>query len=226
MAAENIEQISPEECETFESDIQLYLRLFCEENKIEDMRTASQSVWNACLYYIYKHVFKNGYILKDNTIIDNPNSNIKSTYNRYNIDMCMKVLDIYIYDMCMVYDKEVSVIGYSTLTGINTQTIYDWRESDERLGGTGIDIFQKLTRFREESLSNKLVTGAKNPVGVIAVLNRQFGWASPYTSDANRQKQPLTAAQLPRLDTQPQDIAQIEAKPQDIVIDSVKTECT
>ena len=62
-----------------------------------------------------------------------------------------------------------------------------------------MDIYKKLNEFREESLSNKLVTGNKNPVGVIAVLNRQYGWASPYTSDSNRKKQALTAAELPKL---------------------------
>lgn len=46
---------------------------------------------------------------------------------------------------------------------------------------------------------DKLVTGARNPVGVIAVLNRQFGWQSPYTSDSNRQVQPLSVSELPRL---------------------------
>ena len=62
-----------------------------------------------------------------------------------------------------------------------------------------MDIYKKLNEFREESLSNKLVTGNKNPVGVIAVLNRQYGWASPYTSDSNRQKKALTDAELPKL---------------------------
>ena len=53
--------------------------------------------------------------------------------------------------------------------------------------------------MREESLSNKLVDGKQNPVGTIAVLNRQFGWASPYTSDANRSRNSLTASDLPKL---------------------------
>ena len=53
--------------------------------------------------------------------------------------------------------------------------------------------------MREESLSNKLVDGKQNPVGTIAVLNRQFGWASPYTSDANRSRNSLTASELPKL---------------------------
>ena len=49
-------------------------------------------------------------------------------------------------------------------------------------------------------MSNKLADGRQNPVGVIAILNRQYGWASPYTSDSNRQKKALTAAELPKLD--------------------------
>ena len=113
--------------------------------------------------------------------------------------MVLKVLDIYIYDMCMKYDKEVSVIGFSTLTGIDESVIYDWGNGSTKLSTTSAKIHKKLSQFREESLSNKLVTGNKNPVGVIAVLNRQFGWASPYTSDSNRQKQALTADALPQL---------------------------
>ena len=185
--------------EVFENDIQMYLAMFCEENGIEYMKKESQSVWNSALYYIYKHVFKNGSLKnKDNIYIDN--NIMSSTYNMYNYDMCMDVLNIYVYDMCMKYDKEVSVIGYSTLTGISQSIIYEWANGEGRkLSSKGMDIYKKLNEFREESLSNKLVTGNKNPVGVIAVLNRQYGWASPYTSDSNRKKQALTAAELPKL---------------------------
>lgn len=101
----------------------------------------------------------------------------------------------------MRYDKEVSVIGYTTLTGIPESIIYDWK-TGSKLSQTASEIYQKLAKYREESLSDKLVTGNKNPVGVIAVLNRQFGWASPYTADSNRQKQVQTADQLPDLTTQ------------------------
>ena len=183
--------------EVFESDIDTYLHLFCEENGIEDLKKESQSVWNSCLYYIYKHVFKNNNILKDNTLMDIPNNNIKSSCNRYNIDMCMKVLDIYIYDMCMKYDKEVSILGFSSLTGIPDSTIYDWGKNT--LSPIASEILEKLRKYQEESLSNKLVTGAKNPVGVIAILNRRYGWASPYTSDSRQQARALSANELPQL---------------------------
>jgi hypothetical protein len=67
--------------------------------------------------------------------------------------------------------------------------------------------------MREESLSNKLVDGKQNPVGVIACLNRQFGWASPYVSDANRKgKAALGNAELPKLGENTPQIAVIDAK--------------
>lgn len=202
--------------EVFENDIQLYLTMFCEENGIEDMKKESQSVWNSCLRYIYRNVFKNKNLLKQSNNIYNINNNIPSNYNSYDYDMVLKVLDIYIFDMCMRYDKEVSIIGFSTLTGIDEGVIYDWGNGSTKLSTLSIQIYKKLSQFREESLSNKLVTGNKNPVGVIAVLNRQFGWASPYTSDSNKQRKALTAAELPQLDHKAQNIALTMENIQDI----------
>ena len=43
--------------EVFESDIELYLKLFCEEQSIDNLKAESQSVWNAALMYIKRHVF-------------------------------------------------------------------------------------------------------------------------------------------------------------------------
>lgn len=188
-----------QDIEVFENDIQLYLTMFCEQESIVDMKKESQSVWNSCLRYIYRNVFKNKNLLKQSNNIYNINNNIPSNYNSYDYDMVLKVLDIYIFDMCMRYDKEVSIIGFSTLTGIDEGVIYDWGNGSTKLSTLSIQIYKKLSQFREESLSNKLVTGNKNPVGVIAVLNRQYGWASPYTSDSNKQRKALTAAELPKL---------------------------
>lgn len=186
-----------QDIEIYDNEIMVQLSIFCEENGIEDMKKESQAVWNSALYFIYKNVFKGG-VLKS-TVNYNLNSNkIPSNCNSYDYDKCMDVLNIYIYDLCMRYDKEVSVIGYTTLTGIPDSIIYNWRDGN-KLSSAASDIYKKLAKYREESLSDKLVTGSKNPVGVIAVLNRQFGWASPYTADSNRQKQALTVDQLPQL---------------------------
>ena len=184
--------------EVFENDIQLYLSMFCEENGIEDMKKESQSVWNGALRYIRRHVFNNKDVLKSKDNINIYNNNIPSTFNAYNYDTVNSICDIYI-DLCFINDKEVSIIGFSNLTGIDNETINVWGNNDNKLSSLSFGIYKKLSQFREESLSNKLVTGNKNPVGVIAVLNRQYGWASPYTSDSNRQKRALTADELPKL---------------------------
>lgn len=185
--------------EVFENDIALYLSMFCEEQGINDMKKESQSVWNGALRYIRRHVFSNKDVLKSKDNINIYNNNIPSNFNAYNYDTVNSICDIYI-DLCFINDKEVSIIGFSNLTGIDTELIYNWGNENTKLSTTSFNIYKKLSQFREESLSNKLVTGNKNPVGVIAVLNRQYGWASPYTSDSNRQKNTLTAAELPKLD--------------------------
>ena len=104
--------------------------------------------------------------------------------------------------MCNTYNKEVSIMGFSKLTNIPYITIEEWGNNynnTNRLSSMGLNIYKKLHIERQESLSNKLADGKQNPVGVIAILNRHYGWASPYTADSNKQKKVLDATELPRL---------------------------
>ena len=199
--------------EVFENDIDFFLHQFQDEQGIEDLRTVPQSVWNGCLTYINRKVFKpNPVILKSKTTyttnIYNNNVSMKTNYNMYDYEIVNKVLDYYIY-LCQIYSKEISVIGFENLTGITQETIYTWGENSNKLSQSCSEIYKKLIKMREESLSNKLADGKQNPVGVIAMLNRHYGWASPYTADANRVKKALQSAELPQLAPQ---TAQIEDK--------------
>ena len=195
--------------EVFENDIQLYLTMFCEENDIESMKNESQSVWNSCLRYIYKHVFKGTDKLKHKDIILHDNTYVPSNYNMYDYNIVLDIVDIYIHDMCMKYNKEVSIIGFSKLTGINRDTIYDWGNNINKLSTKGCDVYKKLVEEREESLSSKLVTGKQNPVGVLGVLKRHYQWNMPGVSRETSKKQTLTAADLPQLGSKNIQIAQI-----------------
>lgn len=188
-----------DEIEVFENDIQLYLKMFCEEQKIKDIKKESQAVWNSALRYIYRHVFKDTDRLKSHTNISVNNNTIPSTFNAYDYKKVLDVLDIYIFDMCMRYDKEVSIIGFSTLTGIDQSVIYDWGNNSNKLSETSSEIYKKLNQFREESLSNKLATGNKNPVGILAILNRHYQWNLPGVSKEQSSRQALTADKLPDL---------------------------
>lgn len=196
--------------EIFENDIDLYLHQFQEEQEIEDLRTVPQSVWNACLMYIQKRVFSNRDLLKQSNNIYNPDSIMDSNYNMYNYDLLYNILEYYVY-LCNMYNKEISSMGYSKLVGISNEIISMWGNDNNKLSSRSFEIYKKLNQEREESLSNRLVDGKQNPVGTIAVLNRQFGWASPYTSDANRQKGALTATELPKLS--PRKALEITEKP-------------
>jgi hypothetical protein len=184
--------------EVFENDIDLYLKLFCEEQNIEDLKAESQSVWNAALMYVKRHVFPTSDTLKLKNNIINNNSIMDSTYNAYNYDLVDNVCDYYIY-LCMRYDKEVSAIGFSLLTGIDRYTIATWRDGGNKLSTKSSDIGKKIYDYREESLSNKLVTGKQNPVGVLGVLNRHYAWNLPGVSKERTSERSLTASELPKL---------------------------
>ena len=184
--------------EVFENDIQLYLSMFCEENGIEDMKKESQSVWNGALRYIRRNVFNNRDVLKAKDNINIYNNNIPSTFNAYNYDTVNCICDIYI-DLCFINDKEVSIIGFSNLTGIDNELIHNWGNENNKLSSTSCNIYKKLNEFREESLSNKLVTGKQNPVGILGVLNRHYQWNMPGVSREKANRGALTAAELPRL---------------------------
>ena len=188
--------------DVYENDIDIYLHEFIQTQYIEDMRKESQSVWNACLMYIQRHVFTDRDNLRLKTNIQNENSNILSNYNSYDYELINNILDYYIY-LCNLYNKECSINGFSKLLNININTIMEWGNNynnSNKLSSLSMEIYKKLHTERQESLSNKLADGKQNPVGVIAILNRHYGWASPYTADSNRQKKALDAAELPRLD--------------------------
>lgn len=201
---EHMEKVqgTPDTPEVFQNDIELYLSQFCEEHNIEDMTKEPQSRWNAALMYINKYVFSDKSILKLSNNINKNNTSciMDSNFYMYDLDKLEYILYIYYY-LCSVYDKECSIMGYSLLTGINYDTLMDWGADERKLSTKGFDIVQKLRIFREESLSNKLATGNKNPVGILAILNRHFAWNLPGVSRESTAKVIKTAADLPQLGT-------------------------
>lgn len=191
--------------QVFDNEIEYYLQEFCEVNKIDNLKTESQSVWNGCMMYIQKHVFSDSSKLKQQDNISGSESIMASTFNAYNYELINNILDYYIY-LCNLYDKEISIMGFSKLTNIDNDTITNWKDNynninninSDRLGSQRIRIYKKLTTEREESLSNKLATGNKNPVGILAILNRHYQWNLPGVSK-EQSKQVLSAAELPQL---------------------------
>lgn len=177
-----------DEIEIYDNEIKLQLDNFCDDFQIEDMSKESQNKWNAALLYIYKYVFKGTNKLKDK-------SNIS---NRYDIDVVNNICDIYV-NYCYLYDKEISIMGFSKLTGIDTDTINSWGNNEYMASSNASVIHKKLTKEREESLSNILISGKRNPVGILGALNRHYQWNMPGVSNKGDTKAVLTAAELPQL---------------------------
>lgn len=163
--------------DVFENDIDLYINLFCEENKIDNICSISQSVFNGIMLYIYRHCFKNTNKLKNKNDLFNVGLGGTSNCNSYNITLVSELADYYIY-LCRKYDKEISLTGFSYLTGIEKETFYAWRDERGKIASSEYSkVFKKLNSGREDSLSDKLVTGKVNPVGILGVLNHNFNWA-------------------------------------------------
>ena len=196
--------------EVFENDIDLYLHQFQEEQSIDDLRAVPQSVWNACLMYIQRHVFSDRSILKEHNNIYSRNTITPTNCNSYNYNIVDKILDYYIY-LCNTYNKEISIMGFSKLTGIDIDTISLWGNDKNRLSSASLVIYKKLMQEREESLSNKLADGKQNPVGILAILNKHYQWNLPGVSRESA-KQSLTAAELPKLGVNGQNTMQIAQK--------------
>lgn len=226
MSCERIqESYGSDQVEIFENDIELFLHQFCEEQGIKSMKEESQAVWNAALMYIRRHAFNDKGKLKQKSNLDGTKSIMKSNFNAYNYDIVSSVCDYYIY-ICMKYDKEVSLMGFSCLTGINIDTLIDWGHGSTALSNQSCEIYEKLRRFREESLSAKLATAKRNPVGILAILNRHYQWNMPGVSHEKAPDKALTSSELPTLvDSKVVQSAQKEliwdspkaTEPQDIV---------
>lgn len=201
-----------EEVGIFENNIDYFISDFCDKYEIDDMAKEPQSRWNAALMYVRKNAFPTGmpkyktpHPTASNTV---PGLN-RSNCNMYDYDVLNEICDYYIYK-CLLYNKEVSIVGFSNLTGIYTNTINEWNiennynnsiDYSNKLSTSRNSIYQKLVNFNEESLSNLLISGTRQPVGIIAALNRRHGWSSPYSPDANKRAAAMENAPLPKLGT-------------------------
>lgn len=186
--------------EIYENDIDLYLHEFMDANDVPDLRAASQSVWNACLMYIQRHVFNNRDNLKQKSNVYTKNTLMATNCNSYDFDLLNEICDYYIY-LTALYDKECSIYGFCKLLNIHHQTVQEWGKNysnSNRLSTKSCDLYKKLTNEREQSLTAKLVS-MKHPTALAIILNKDYEYNLPGVSRENSQPQRLTAADLPRL---------------------------
>ena len=82
---------------------------------------------------------------------------------------------------------------------ININTILGWNDDHKYSVSTdGNSIYKRLFTASEQSLAGML-TGRKNPVGVLGILNHVHAWSMPGVSHETVNKRSITAAELPKL---------------------------
>ena len=182
--------------EIYTHDIYKSLDDYRADKCIDDLSSISQSKWNSLLLYIYDNVFKSTDKLKVNGNVN----------NAYDITRVNDVCDIYI-RICYENEKEITQKGFSKMTGITEETLTSWDRGEDRLGSSGSELHKKLLAEKEECLEGRLYDGKQNPVGVLGILNRYYGWnmGQPRTNDSSKGKSTAQIAQEYGL--QPEQIA-------------------
>lgn len=195
--------ITEDGIEVYENDIELYLKKYEEENKV-DCHKISQSRWNSVLRYIRRHVFT----LRPGDIKYN---NRKSNLDYNDHDLIIGICEYYA-DLCYEYEKEISQMGFSNLTGISRETLNSWgkeeyrayeyydssgnvikdvpswilqhqgEEYTKKLGSSYSDIYKKIDEHHEESLRNKQFHTVMGPT---VLLNHDKQYNMPGGGAAN-----------------------------------------
>lgn len=165
-----------EELTKYKNQIDDNINRFCEKYGLESLINASQNTFNGCLKYIYQHVFKP---TKRKVPAD---TRCKSIIDYNNIDLLFGLLEHYIY-LCDIYNKAVYKGSFCSMIGIDLTVLYDWYNGSTRADNPKYaQIFKILTAERERSISDKLLSNSKSPIGLLGVLNHENGWNLPGTS--------------------------------------------
>lgn len=105
----------------YTDNIEMYLDEYCISRNITDKYDIRPRQWSAALLYIYQNAFKN-----DNTFLKH-----NSSFRGYDLDKVDLLADRYIY-LCYDYNQRISVIGFSMFSGIDINTINQWRNGTNK----------------------------------------------------------------------------------------------
>lgn len=190
---EKIDVVKDDNVNIFKNDIDMYVSLWCEENYIEnisDICNITQNRFNALLFYIYYNYFRNMDLKQDKVDTFYPFKH--TSYGGYDIN---KIYDICVWyiNFCDRFDKIPNINGFCTVSGLGLDTLYSWNNGNYREATPKCkEIFKKLNAERERGLSDRLMSGKVNPVGVLGCLNHWHGWSGVGNMQEDKTKQAAT----------------------------------
>lgn len=170
--------------------IDYYLSEYCETRNIQDEYSIPDQQYSAALMYIYMHTFA-----MDKSIL-----RVAPRYTDYNLYRVSLLCDKYIY-MSFDHNQKISIQGFCMLSGIDMQTIYNWKNNNSRtyiyldsnnniinvcrssnvndvnmdyckkLTYYGVDIYNKLLQNEEKALHDRLTEKKRNPMTTLPAWN-------------------------------------------------------
>lgn len=158
---------------------------YCIQNGIDE-HDIFPSVWDDIIDELYIKLFKTcNRLLKTDS----------NLYNQYDKDKVYYVYK-YIYKrLCNNHCQEVCQKGFLDMTGIDKQTLYNWKESSTE----SFDLQEKIMEDNEHSLFSLMKDRRMNPMKTLPKLNRYHGWNMPGARGEQSKQRVLTVDELPKL---------------------------
>lgn len=138
---------------------------YCIDNEIEDKKSIPPPMWKDILDEICRKLFKaNKMLLK-----------LEGSYhNEYDKDKVLYLYDEVYTKLSNRYCQEISQKGFILFSGIDKQTIYNWKKGS--VISSPFDLHQKIMEDNEESLFDLSSIKGRNPLSYMAKLNAKHGW--------------------------------------------------
>lgn len=166
---------------------------FCVSQNIQDMRKEPQNIFRAALKYIQFNVFHNTDNLKQK--IDTWD-NFVPYKGRFNFRFLLDIYNIY-ENLCLVNNKEVSLIDYSFFTGIKYAKLIDWNGKYNK--GVLSELSPDCNYLIENIRSTKEATiegNGKADLITMAKLNHYYDWNVQGIKSDNSEAKALSVSEL------------------------------
>ena len=186
--------IKSEQIEIYNDDFEEAIAAACEEFGIEDLKREGQRPWKAVLQYVGKRVFPDTTVLKSNKRVLYQGNSIPTNNNSYDYELIDALCDYYIM-LSNKYNKLISIIAFSYMLNIPTNTIDVWKDTE--LSTTTFKIWKKLSLNREDCLKDKNYD-SNNVVGAISIGNQEYNWNMPGVTREHKRLS-LGDSELPKL---------------------------
>lgn len=167
---------------------------YCLDRNIEE-NDIKPAMWNDIIDEIHEVVFANNrQLLRD----------YPTRYNEYNQDKVLYIYKLY-RRLCNSHCQEITLKGFTDLTGIDKQTIYNWKDNSNNSGNSEIsstlrfDLHEKIMEDNEQSLEAMLHDRSINPMKVLPSLNKKHGWNLPGVTRETSRNTLKGASELPKL---------------------------